>query len=93
MTPYVLRFVDILKQRTSTRKSKKKEESTKEDDCKLNSTDISPAESLWIKTVQASTFKDELKFVQNQCQPKPRCVEQFGVFGQKQIAKMLRPAQ
>ena len=81
VTAYVLRFVDILKRRTSTRKSGKKEELTKEeDDRELNSTEISRAESLWIKTVQASSFKVELKFVRNECQPKPRRVEQFGLF-------------
>ena len=81
VTAYVLRFVDILKRRTSTRKSEKKEELTKEeDDRELNSTEISRAESLWIKTVQASSFKVELKFVRNECQPKPRRVEQFGLF-------------
>lgn len=81
VTAYVLRFVDILKRRTSTHKSGKKEESTKvPDDQELNSTESSRAESLWIKTVQASSFKDEFKFIQNQCQPKPRCVEQFGLF-------------
>ena len=81
VTAYVLRFVDILKRRTSTRKSGKKEELTKEeDDRELNSTEISRAESLWIKTVQASSFEVELKFVRNECQPKPRRVEQFGLF-------------
>ena len=81
VTAYVLRFVDNFKQRTSTRKSRMKEESTKEeDDRELNSTEISRAESVWIKTVQANSFKDELKFVQNQCQSKPRRVEQFCLF-------------
>ena len=80
VTAYVLRYVDILKRRTSTRKSRMKEESTKEDERELNSAEIIRAESLWIKTVQASSFKDELKFVQNQCQTKPRRVEQFGLF-------------
>jgi len=64
-----------------------------EDECALNSTETSRAESLWIKTVQASSFKWKLKFVQTQHQPKPWCVEQFGQFGQKQIGKMLRTAQ
>ena len=78
---YVLRFVDILKQRTSTRMGGKKEESTKGDDYhELSSIEICRAESHWIKTVQASSFKDEFKFVQNQCQPKPRRVDQFGLF-------------
>ena len=81
VTAYVLRFVDNFKQRTSTRKSRMKEESTKEeDDRELNSTEISRAEPVWIKTVQANSFKDELKFVQNQCQSKPRRVEQFCLF-------------
>ena len=81
VTAYVLRFADILKRRTATRKSGKKEESTREeDDRELNSTGICRAESLWIKTVQGSSFKDELKFVQNQCRPKPLHVEEFGLF-------------
>ena len=45
----------------------------------INSTEISRAESLWIKTVQASFFKNELKFVQNQCETKPWLAEQFGL--------------
>ena len=81
VTAYVLRFVDILKRRTSTRKSGKKEESTKgEDYQELSSIEIFRAESHWIKTVQASSFKDGFKFAQNQCQPKPRRLDQFGLF-------------
>jgi len=87
---YFKHCVDKIRQLTAKRDWRHcpGESSNEEEDHGLNSTGISWAESLWIRTVQASSFKDELKFVQKQCQPKPRCVEQFGLFLDKK--KLLR---
>ena len=59
VTAYVLRFIDILK-------TKRREERPKNSFAKvLTATEIDQAESMWIRTVQMSSFKGELDFIEN----------------------------
>ena len=75
VTAYVLRFVDILNKK---RREKRARNSLAK---ALTATEISRAESMWIRTVQMSSFKSELDFIENRrdCCP-PTYVSQFGLF-------------
>ena len=75
VTAYVLRFVDILN--TKRREKRARNSLAKA----LTATEISRAESIWIRTVQMSSFKSELDFIENRrdCCP-PTYIFQFGLF-------------
>ena len=75
VTAYVLRFVRTLKcKRRGEISSNSQTES-------LTATEISQAESAWIRTVQRLSFGDEIYFIENgpDCSP-PAYVVQFGLF-------------
>jgi hypothetical protein len=74
VTAYVLRFINILK------KKRREERSSNSQVKALTATEISQAESMWIRTVQMSSFESELGFIENSrdCCP-PAYVNQFGL--------------
>ena len=75
VTAYLLRFVDILNK-------KRREKRVRNLLAKaVTATEISRAKYMWIRTVQMSSFKSELDFIENRrgCCP-PTYVSQFGLF-------------
>ena len=62
VTAYVLRFVNKIKQRL-LRCAENYEERDK-----LNASNLEQAESLWIRTVQANAFSNEISYLQKGCQ-------------------------
>lgn len=84
VTAYALRFVSNLKRSLSSRKNEKQEESNRnevQDSREVNAKEIVRAESLWLRTVQANSFSNELNSLRKKnSQPIPRRVEQFALF-------------
>ena len=75
VTAYVIRFVDTLKKR-------KRRESHGNLSNELTADELNNSETLWIKSVQAKAFVDELSFLNRKnfkCTP-PIRVAQFGLF-------------
>lgn len=87
VTALVVKFVNKLKNQTrNARKAEKKKERYKPTDL-----DLEEAEELWIRSVQASSFTEELKFLRNSNSNSkvtpPIHVKQFGLFLDKGIIK------
>lgn len=84
VTALVLKFVNKLK---NSVQNKSKSESGTEI---LTAQDLTNAEELWIKAVQASSFDEEIKFLcdhrQNKTVP-PTYVSQFGIFLENGVVK------
>ena len=79
ITAYVLRFVNNLKQRSQsprTRKKRKQAVRIKE----LAAEEISSAETLWIKSVQAKSFPEEIKFSKGKRSSQPNKVGLLGLY-------------
>ena len=74
VTAYVLRFVNKIKQRLlrSTEDHEERDE--------LNASNLEEAESLWIRTVQANAFSNEISYLQKGRQVKPHRVDQFALY-------------
>ena len=74
VTAYVLRFVNKIKQRLlrSTEDHEERDE--------LNASNLEEAESLWIHTVQANAFSNEISYLQKGRQVKPHRVDQFALY-------------
>ena len=73
ISAYVLRFIGNLKAKLSGNANEVVQE--------LSSTKVKQAEWYWIKTIQANSFEDEIKFLtkKSQLSPPPR-VKQFGLY-------------
>ena len=73
ISSYVLRFIGNLKAKLSGNTNQVVQE--------LSATEIKQAEWYWIKTIQANSFEDEIKFLTKKSQllPAPR-VKQFGLY-------------
>ena len=74
VTAYMLRFVNKIKRRL-LRRTEDYEESDE-----LNASNIDQAESLWIRTVQANAFSNEISYLQKGRQVKPHRVNQFALY-------------
>lgn len=74
ITAYVLRFVNNLKQRSQSPRTRKKR--IKE----LTAEEISSAETLWIKSVQAKSFPEEIKFNKGKQSSQPNKVGLLGLY-------------
>ena len=73
ISAYVLRFIGNLKAKLSGKTNRVVQE--------FSATEVKQAEWYWIKTIQSSSFEDEIKFPTKKCQllPPPR-VKQFGLY-------------
>ena len=73
ISAYVLRFIGNLKAKLSGNANQVVQE--------LSATEVKQAEWYWIKTIQANSFEDEIKFLTKKSQllPPPR-VKQFGLY-------------
>ena len=84
VTAFVVKFVTNLKNKV---RNVTKPENGRE---VLNASDLTKAEELWIRAVQASSFAEEIKFLQNHRQNKatpPSYVTQFGLFLDQGVMK------
>ena len=84
LTALVVKFVTNLKNKV---RNVTKPENGRE---VLNALDLTKAEELWIRAVQASSFAEEIKFLQNHRQNKatpPSYVTQFGLFLDQGVMK------
>ena len=73
VSAYVSRFIGNLKAKLSGKTNQAVQE--------LSATEVKQAEWYWIKTIQSSSFEDEIKFLTKKSQllPPPR-VKQFGLY-------------
>ena len=73
ISAYVLRFIRNLRAKLSGNANQVVQE--------LSATEVKQAEWYWIKTIQANSFEDEIKFLtkKSQLSPPPR-VKQFGLY-------------
>ena len=74
VTAFVIKFINKLKNRTLENRKEEMED--------LTTTELKDAENLWIHSVQASSFTDELSFLtrKDSKSTPPICVPQLGMF-------------
>lgn len=75
-----MRFIDNVRRRVKHKANKQDEIPEVRRNEQLRGHEINLAETYWIRTIQANSFANEIQFLWNRNQPKPRQVEQFLLF-------------
>ena len=87
MTAYIIHFINNVRNKIKL-KINKHDEMSQGRNGELCADEIDYAETCWIRTIQAISFANEIDFLRNATQSKPRRVEQFALFlEEKQILR------